>query len=332
MKFTRFLLAMLCVASVSTQLQAQTPAAPSATGDWPAKPVRFLVPWPAGGLNDVIARAFNDKVSQSLGKTVITDFKAGAAGRIGVTEIAKARPDGYTIGMGNLGPLTIFPSLYRQMPYSVKDDLIPITMFAASPLVLVVAGNSPIRTAQELIDAAKGRPGVLNSASVGPGSPAHLTFELLKKRTGIDVVHVPFKGTNESLPALFAGDIQTTFDTLPSLLPHIQAGRLRALAVTTLQRVPQLPDVPSLKELALADSEIVSWYALIAPAGTPQPIVERLYKDYTAAAQAPDVQKLLSDQGLIYLPNTTAQFQARVAEETARWAQLIKENKLEIDQ
>ena len=329
MKITRrFLTTLLGTAplAVAVQANAQSPS------DWPTRPVRFLVPWPAGGLNDVIARAFNDKVSKALGQTVITDFKAGAAGRIGVTEIAKAKPDGYTIGMGNLGPLTIFPSLYKQMPYSVKDDLIPITMFAASPLVLVVAGNSPIKTAQELIAAAKAKPGVMNFASVGPGSPAHLTFELLKKRTGIDVVHVPFKGTNESLPALFAGDIQTTFDTLPSLLPHIQAGRLRALAVTTLQRVPQLPDVPSLKELSLADSEVVSWYALIAPAGTPTPIVDRLYKEYTAAAQTPDVQKLLSDQGLIYLPNTTAQFQARIAEETARWAQLIKENKLELDQ
>ena len=256
---------------------------------------------------------------------------AAAGGSVGTQAVARAPADGYTIGMGNLGPLTIFPSLYKQMPYSVKDDLIPITMFAASPLVLVVAGNSPIKSAQELIDAAKARPGALNFASVGPGSPAHLTFELLKKRTGIDVVHVPFKGTNESLPAVFAGDIQTTFDTLPSLLPHIQAGKLRALAVTTLQRVPQLPDVPSLKELSLADSEVVSWYALIAPAGTPQPIVDRLYKEYTAAAGQPEVQKLLADQGLIYLPNTTAQFQARIAEETARWAQLIKENKLEAE-
>ena len=324
MKISRLLLAILLCAAPLWTSQAQT--------DYPTRPVRFLVPWPAGGLNDIIARSFNDKVSQSLGKQVITDFKAGAAGRIGVTEIAKAKPDGYTIGMGNLGPLTIFPSLYKQMPYSVKDDLIPITMFAASPLVLVVSGDSPIKTVKDLIDAAKAKPGVLNYASVGPGSPAHLTFELLKKRTGVDLLHVPFKGTNESLPALFAGDIQATFDTLPSLLPHIQAGRLRALAVTTLQRVPQLPDVPSLKELSLGDAEVVTWYAVIAPAGTPQPIVDRLYKEYTAAALQPAVQKLLADQGLIYLPNTTAEFQARIAAETARWAQLIKDNKLEVDQ
>ena len=295
MKISRLLLAILLCAAPLWASQAQT--------DYPTRPVRFLVPWPAGGLNDIIARSFNDKVSQSLGKQVITDFKAGAAGRIGVTEIAKAKPDGYTIGMGTLGPLTIFPSLYKQMPYSVKD----------------------------LIDAAKAKPGVLNYASVGPGSPAHLTFELLKKRTGVDLLHVPFKGTNESLPAMFSGDIHAMFDTLPLALPHIQAGKLRALAVTTLQRVPQLPDVPTLKELSLGDDEVVTWYAVIAPAGTPQPIVDRLYKEYTAAAGTPEVKKMLTDNGLIYIPNTMAEFQARIAAETARWAQIIKENKLELD-
>jgi len=321
---TNFLCAAPLAAAVQVQAQSQT--------DWPTRPVRFLVPWPAGGLNDVIARSFNDKVSKSLGVTVITDFKAGAAGRIGVTEIAKAKPDGYTIGMGNLGPLTIFPSLYKQMPYSVKDDLIPITMFAASPLVLVVSGDSPIKTVKDLIDAAKAKPGVLNYASVGPGSPAHLTFEILKKRTAIDLLHVPFKGTNESLPAMFAGDIHAMFDTLPLALPHIQAGKLRALAVTTSERVPQLPDVPTLKELGLVDDEVVTWYAVIAPAGTPTPIVDRLYREYTAAAGTPEVKKMLTDNGLIYLPNTMAQFQARIADETRRWAQIIKENNLQLDQ
>lgn len=329
MKLTRRLFTSLLSAapvSVASSGIAQT------ASDWPNRPVRFLVPWPAGGLNDIIARSFNDKVSQALGKNIVTDFKPGAAGRIGVTEIAKARPDGYLIGMGNLGPLTIFPSLYKQMPYSVKDDLIAITMFAASPLVLVVSGDSAIKTAKDLIDAAKAKPGVLNYASVGPGSPAHLTFELLKKRAAIDLLHVPFKGTNESLPAMFAGDIHAMFDTLPLALPHLQAGKLRALAVTTLQRVPQLPDVPTLKELSLGDDEVVTWYAVIAPAGTPQPIVDRLYREYTAAAGTPEVKKMLTDNGLIYIPNTMAQFQERIARETARWAQIIRENKLQLDQ
>ena len=323
MKFTRRQLAIFLSL---VPLFASLPA--WAQTDWPTRPVRFLVPWPAGGLNDVIARTFNDRVSQALGQTVITDFKAGAAGRIGVTEIAKAKPDGYTIGMGNLGPLTIFPSLYRQMPYSVKDDLIPITMFAASPLVLVVAGNSPIRTAQELIDAAKAKPGALNFASVGLGSPAHLTFELLKKRTGIDLVHVPYKGTNESLPALFAGDIQATFDTLPSLLPHIQAGRLRALAVTTLQRVPQLPDVPSLKELSLGDAEVVTWYAVIAPAGTPQPIVDRLNAAMRKVGKMEAVVTRANQLGVVLKDWTPGQMDSFAKGEVETWGKVIRDNKI----
>ncbi len=300
--------------------------------DWPTRPIKFIVPWPPGGLNDVIARAFNDRVSTALGQTVVTDFRAGAGGRIGVAEVARAAPDGYTIGMGNLGPLTIFPNLYKQMPFDTKKDLIPVTMFAASPLVLVVAADSPIKNMQDFIAAAKAKPGVYNFASVGIGGPQHLIFELLKKRAGINVVHVPYKGTTESLPAILSGDVQSTFDTLPFLLPHIRAGKVRALAVSTPARVPQLPDVPSLKELGLSDTDIVTWYALIVPAKTPKPIVDRLYKEYTAVALSPDVQKLLAEQGLVYLPNTSAEFQARIDDETARWANVIRDNKIEVAQ
>jgi tripartite-type tricarboxylate transporter receptor subunit TctC len=315
---------LLAVLMLSTGLSALAQ-------DWPTRPVRFLVPWPAGGLNDVIARAFNDRVARGLGQPVVTDFKAGAAGRIGVAEIARAAPDGYTIGMGNLGPLAIFPTLYEgQMPFNVKKDLVPVTMFAASPLVLVVAADSPLKTAKDLVDAARAKPGAYNFASVGLGSPQHLTFEMLKTRNKVDLVHIPYKGTNESYPAIIAGDVHATIDTLPFLLPHIRAGKLRALAVTTAGRVSQLPDVPTLQELSLSDTEVASWYALIVPAGTPQPIVERLYAEYTRVAQQPEVQKLLADQGLIYLPNTTQQFQSRIDDETRRWAKLIRDNKIEV--
>ena len=300
--------------------------------EWPARPVRFVVPWPPGGLNDVIARAFNERVSLALGQTVITDFRAGAGGRVGVAEVAKAAPDGYTIGMGNLGPLTIFPTLYKQMPFDVKRDLIPVTMFAASPLVLVVSGDSPIKTVQDLVTAAKQKPGAYNFASVGIGGPQHLIFELLKSRAGFDMVHVPYKGTTESLPAILAGDVHTTFDTLPFLLPHIRSGKVRALAVSTPGRVPQLPDVPTLKELRLGDTDVVTWYALIVPARTPRAIVDRLYREYTAVAQLPEIQKLLAEQGLVYIPNSTAEFQARIEEETKRWATVIRDNRIEVSQ
>lgn len=322
MKLVRSILAalMMCVSAAAMSQQ------------WPERPVKFIVPWPPGGINDVIARAFNEAVSKELGQTVVIDFKPGAAGRIGVAEIARSRPDGYTIGMGNLGPLTIFPSLYKEMPFDVGRDLIPICMFAASPLVLVVPGDSQVQTAQDLVAELRAKPGKTNFASVGLGSPAHLTFEMLKAKNGLQAVHVPYKGTSQTILGLLSGDVHSMFDTLPSLMPFIKSGKMRPLAVTTAQRVPQLPDVPTLKELGLSDVEVVTWYALIAPAQTPQPIVDRLYAEYDKAAKTPEIVRLLDSSGLIYIPNTPAQFNARIVEETARWAGLIRDNKIEVEQ
>lgn len=319
MKLLRTLLAVL-LTSVSGLALAQ---------EWPTRTIRFIVPWPPGGINDVLARAFNEKVGQSLGQVVVTDFKAGAAGRIGVTEIARATPDGYTIGMGNLGPLTIHPVLYDPLPYNVKRDLVPVTMFAASPLVLVVTADSPFRTATDFFEAARARPGTYNFASVGIGSPAHLTFELVNTRAGLKLIHVPYKGSNESIPAMLAGDTHATFDTLSSLKPFIEAGKLRPLAVTTAQRVPQLPEVPTLIELKALDEPILSWYALIVPTGTPASVVDRLYRDYSAAAQTPEIRKLLDNQGLVFVPTTPAQFRDNIERETARWTRIIRDNGIE---
>jgi tripartite-type tricarboxylate transporter receptor subunit TctC len=305
---------------------------PSLAQEWPTKPIRFVVPWPAGGLNDLIARAFNDRVAKALGQTVINDFKAGAGGRIGVADVARAAPDGYTIGMGNLGPLTIFPNLYKNMPYDAKKDLIPITMFAASPLVLVVPANLPVKNVKELIALAKAQPGKLNYASVGIGTAQHLIFEMFKKKDGTDMVHVPFKGTNESLPQMIDGQIHAMFDTLPLMLPQLKGGRIRPLAVTTPQRVPQLPDVPTLIESGYPEVDVVTWYALIAPAGTPKAIIDRLYKEYTIVSQMPEVQKFLAEQGLVYLPNTQVQFSNRIDVETARWGQIVREQGIKVEQ
>ena len=316
----RFLLAVVsfCIAfSASAQ-------------EWPNRAVRFVVPWPAGGLNDLLARQFNDRVAKALGQPIVNDFKAGAGGRIGVADVAKAAPDGYTIGMGNLGPLTIFPNLYKNLPYDAKKDLIPVTMFAASPLALVVPANSPAKTVKDLIGMAKSQPGKLNYASVGIGTAQHLIFEMFKKKDGIDMTHVPYKGTNESLPAMFDGQIHAMFDTMPLMLPQLRANKIRAIAVTTPQRVPALPDVPTLIESGY-DMDVVTWYAVIVPAGTPKAITDRLYKEYTAVAQLPEVQKFLQDQGLVYLPNAPGQFAQRIEAESARWAQIIKEQNIRVE-
>jgi tripartite-type tricarboxylate transporter receptor subunit TctC len=217
------------------------------------------------------------------------------------------------------------------MPYDAQRDLVPITMFAASPLVLVTTNALPVRNVAELIAAAKARPGKLNYASVGIGTAQHLIFEMFRKKDGADMVHVPFKGTNESLPMLIDAQVQVMFDTLPLMLPQIRGGKIRALAVTTPQRVPQLPEVPTLIESGYPELDVVTWYALIAPTGTPKSVVDRLYAAYTAAAQSPEIQKLLAEQGLVYLANPPGQFAARINAESARWAQLIRERDIKVE-
>lgn len=300
--------------------------------EWPSRPIRFVVPWPPGGLNDILARTINDRASKALGQPIVNDFKAGAGGRIGVAEVTRAAPDGYTIGMGNLAPLTIFPHLFKNMPYDAARDVVPVTMFAASPLVLVSSNTFPAKTVAEVIAAARAQPGQLNYASVGIGTAQHLIFEMFRRRDGIQMQHVPYKGTNEALPALITNQVQVTFDTLPSMLPQIRAGKIRPIAVTTPQRVPQLPEVPTLAEVGYPEVDVATWYALIVPVGTPQPVIERLYKEYTAAAQTPEVQKFLADQGLVYLPNAPGQFAQRVQAESARWGQIIREQNIRVEQ
>lgn len=306
------------------------PAA-KAQAPWPNRPVRFVVPWPPGGLNDLVARAFNDPVSRALGQPIVNDFRSGAGGRIGVAEVARAVPDGYTIGMGNLGPLTIFPHLFRDMAYDAGRDLIPIVMFAASPLVLVVANDVPARNVAEFLAWVRARPGRSNYASVGVGTAQHLIFEMFRARDGIAMEHVPFRGTNESLPAMMRGDIQAMFDTLPLMLPQIRAGAVRALAVTVPVRVPQLPEVPTLIESGYPDIDVATWYAVIAPTGTPRPVVDRLYAEYTRVAALPETQRFLAEQGLIYLDNAPGAFAARVTAERARWGEIIRAQGIRVE-
>ncbi|MBR0683579.1 tripartite tricarboxylate transporter substrate binding protein [Roseomonas eburnea] len=317
--------------SLPALLSLAAPAAMAQAPAWPARPIRFVVPWPPGGLNDLIARAFNDRVGAALDQTIVNDFKPGAGGRIGVAEVARAAPDGYTIGMGNLGPLTIFPNLYRDMPFDVARDLAPVTMFAASPLVLVINKDLPVNSVAELIALAKAQPGKLNYGSVGIGTAQHLIFEMFRQRDGIAMEHVPYRGNADSLIALLANDIQAMFETLPTILPAIRDGRVRALAVTTPARVPQLPQVPTLAEAGQPGIEVVTWYAVIAPARTPEPVLDRLYATYTEVAQLPEMQRFLAEQGLIYLPNTRAGFAQRIAAESARWAGIIRDRGISVN-
>ena len=319
----RALAAIAGLSAFQTAAQAQP--------TWPARPIRFVVPWPPGGLNDLIARFFNDRVAQALGQPIVNDFRSGAGGRIGVAEIARGAPDGYTIGMGNLGPLTIFPHLDRNIPYDVARDIVPIVMFCASPLVLVVPNNSPIRDVAGLIAAARAQPGRLNYASVGVGTAQHLIFEMFRQRDGIRMEHVPYRGTNESLPAMRQGSIHAMFDTLPLMMPQIRDGAVRAIAVTTPARLPQLPDVPTMGEAGYPEVDVVTWYAVITPAGVPVPVQERLWREYTRVAETPEAQAFLAAQGLIHLPMTQAAFSARIAAESARWQRMIRDQNIRVE-
>ena len=305
-------------------------ATPALAQSWPSRPIRFVVPWPPGGLNDLVARAFNERVGQGLGQTIVNDFKPGAGSRIGVAEIARATPDGYTIGMGNLGPLTIFPNLDRNPPYDVQRDLVPVAMFAASPLVLVVNRDLPVRSPAELLDYSRTRPGGINYASVGVGTAQHLIFEMLRGQVNQPMTHIPYRGTQDGLIALMQNDVQATFDALPSMQGPIRDGQVRALAVTTPGRVPALPEVPTLQELGY-DVEVATWYALIVPAGTPEAIQSRLYTEYTRVAQLPEMRRFLDEQGLIYLPNPPGAFAQRIVAETRRWGEIIRANNIRLE-
>ncbi len=297
---------------------------------WPNRPIRFIIPWPPGGLNDLVARGFNERVSQGLGQTIVNDFRSGAGSRIGVAEIARAAPDGYTIGMGNLGPLTIFPHLDRTPAYDVARDLAPIAMFAASPLVLVVNNSLPVRSPADLLALSRARPGGINYASPGVGTAQHLIFEMLRGQVNLPMTHVPYRGTQDGLIAVIQNDVQATFDALPSMQAPVRDGQVRAIAVTTPERVPSLPDVPTMRELGF-DVDVATWYGLIAPAATPAAVQNRLYAEYTRVAQLPEMQAFLAQQGLIYLPNAPGAFAARIAAETARWGAIIRANNIRLD-
>lgn len=302
---------------------------------WPDnnRTMKFMIPWPAGGLNDLIARSINDEVGKSLGVTIVPEYRPGAGGTIGVGALSRAKPDGYTIGMGNLGPLTIYPNLYKERLYDVSTDLIPIMSFAASPLVLVIPASSEIASATELVEKMRAQPGEYNFASVGVGSPQHLTFELFQQRNDLDGVHVPYNGTAEYMVDLTSGALHATFDTLALLMPHIQSGDLKPLAVTTAERIDLIPEVPTLMEEGLMrpDEQITSWYGLIVPAGTPEDITKRLFDEYNRVAQSDQIQKLLAENGLMYETVDTDVYNKNIEKETQRWKTIIEQAQIEVE-
>jgi tripartite-type tricarboxylate transporter receptor subunit TctC len=306
-------------------------AAPAGAQGYPDRAVRIIVPFPPGGPADTLARLVGDKLAASLGQPFVIDNKPGAGGNIGMELGARAAPDGYTLTLAPTGNLTIAPALYSKLPYDPARDLAPITVIAAVQNLLLVHPSVPARTLTELISLARAKPGALNYASVGNGSGAHLAGELLKRLAGIDLVHVPFNGTGPAMNALLGGQVQLFFAQASSALPQVQAGKAVALGVASAKRLAAAPEIPTIAEAGLPGFEVVSWYGLVAPAGTPREIVDKLHAGIARALAAADVRDRLAALGAEPVGNTPAEFAQMQRTEAARWAKLAKESALRAD-
>ena len=314
------------------------PTLARAQGAWPTKPVRIVVPFAAGGTTDILARAIAPELQRAFGQPFVVDNKPGAGGNSGAAEVAKAPPDGYTLLMGTVGTHAINPSLYPKMPYDHVKDFVPITLVAGVPNVLVMnpasAEKYKVHTVVDLIRAAKANPGKLNVASSGNGTSIHLSAELFKSLTGTFMLHLPYRGSGPALIDLMGGNVDLMFDNLPSALPHIKSGKLKALAVTSGTRSSALPDVPTVAEAGgslLRNYEASSWFGLLAPAGTPADIVNRVQQEVAKSLAQPVIKERLQAQGAIPSGNTPAEFARLIDAETKKWAQVVKASGAKID-
>jgi tripartite-type tricarboxylate transporter receptor subunit TctC len=292
--------------------------------DYPNKTIRLIVPFPPGGPNDIIARIVGKRMSELLKQTIVVDNRAGQGGVIGTDVVAKSNPDGYTIGIVSAGALAISPSM-EKVAYDTLKDLQPLTLVAKVPEMLVVATSVPANNLKELIALAKSEPGKLNFASSGPGSLPHLAGELLKLTAQIDIVHVPYRGAAPAINDLLGQQVQMVFLDLPVLLPQIRAGKLKPIAVGTLERVASAPDVPTTAEAGFPNLQTENWYGMIAPAKTPPQIIDVLNKAAVEAMKDPDVVSKLSSQGAILVGDTPDQFRSYIDSETKKWAKVIKD-------
>jgi tripartite-type tricarboxylate transporter receptor subunit TctC len=296
----------------------------AAAQDFPTKPIRLIVPFPAGGPNDIIARVIGQRMSELTKQPVLIDNRGGQAGVLGTDAVAKANPDGYTIGITSASALVISPTM-EQVPYDVSRDFAPVTLVVTVPEMLVVASNVPAKNMDELIALAKAQPGKLNFASAGVGGLPHLAGELFKLTAKIDVVHVPYRGAAPAINDLLGQQVQMTFLDLPVLLPHIKAGSLRPIALGAPQRAPTAPDVPTTAEVGMPDLLIENWYGMIAPAKTPNDIVAALNRIANEAMAGSSVKEKLADQGLTVAGDTPEHFRGFVDAETKKWAKVIKD-------
>jgi tripartite-type tricarboxylate transporter receptor subunit TctC len=300
----------------------------AAAEDVPSKPIKLIVPFPPGGPNDIIARVVGQRMSEIARQPVVIDNRSGQAGVLGTDAVAKANPDGYTIGIVSSSALVISPTM-EKVGYDVQKDLAPVTLVATVPEMLVVASNVPAKSMSELVALAKSQPGKLNFASAGTGGITHLAGELFKLTAKIDIVHVPYRGAAPAINDLLGQQVQMAFLDLPVILPHIKAGTLRGIALGAPARASTAPDIPTTAEVGMPDILIENWYGMIAPAATPPAVVAALNKVATQAMADPSVKEKLADQGLTLEPQTPDEFRALINAETRKWAKVIKDAGIE---
>jgi len=300
--------------------------------DYPTHAIRFVVAFTPGGPSDLLTRTIAQKLSERVGQPVLTDNRPGAGGNLAADLVAKASPDGYTLLTANIGILAANASLYGHLSFDPIEDFAPIILVGAQPNILVVHPSLPVHSVAELIALAKAQPGPLDYASSGNGTPSHLSAELFKAMTGVDMVHIAYRGGVPALADLIAGQgVQLMFATAVSALPFIRAGQLRALAVTTATRSPLMPDLPTLQEAGLTGFESTAWHGVVAPAGAPPAIIDRLNREIGAILTLPDVRKVLSTEGIDIIGGTPAQFAAYIRAEIPKWAEIVRISGAHVD-
>ncbi|GAB1577736.1 Bug family tripartite tricarboxylate transporter substrate binding protein [Bordetella petrii] len=315
---------ILTRAACGAALAAYACTFPAAAQDFPRRAITLIVPHSAGGTSDILARTVASEVGKTLGQTIVVDNKGGANGSIAAKAVATAAPDGYTLLLATASTHGINPSLYKKLQYDAVKDFTPVTLLATVPNVLVVNKQVKATNVQELIAEIKAGGNAFNMASAGAGTPGHLAGEMFKQRTGLEFVHVPYKGGSPALADLIGGQVQFLFTTIPGALPHIKAGTLRALAVTSPRRSPALPELPTMAESGLPGFQAISWHGIVAPAGTPPAVVDTLNQAFSKALAAPEVRQRLMEEGAEAAAINTGEFGAFIQSEIAAWAEAVK--------
>jgi len=316
---------MRCCFSIAFALVCCVPAAGAADNAYPTRPVRLIVGYPPGGSTDIAARMIGQRLTPVFGQTVVIDNRAGASGTIGASIVVKAEPDGHTLSFAASPEVAIYRALMKNPPYDSLKDFQPVTLAGRVPFMLVVHPSVTANTVKELIAVARAKPGALNFASFGNGTSNHLVGEAFRAAAGINIVHIPYKGSAPAITDLLGGQVQMTFDTVPVVLPQVRAGKLKALAVATPKRSPLAPDVPTMDEAGVAGFSGGTWFGVLAPARTPAAVVERLNKEITAILRAPDVVQTFTDRGIEPAGNSAAEFRAFIESESRRWLKVAQD-------